>query len=362
MKKAARRRRTLRALLTMTFVWCFVINVIALPAYVISAEEYDIDSPNLGLDQVEEPLRFVWHNSDGELNKYNFYIMYEHTEEDVKTLGNMLMDPTKSKGVYIRKYDANADGQISIIDYMELYKDVYLPPEGYWHEGQWYAYNLIKPAWLTYEDIQLIAKILAKLYVPLGGVEISYYDYNYNGEIDLADLVRAKKYRATNPCNFLRDRFADNTSTSVDPNELAALLEAAEAFGLDNFEIVEASTQEIPYSIFVLNRMPFKLDEAGYEVKPMQIIPPEDTVLSDYGYEPVENYGEYGMWRWCTDKDDTIYDDDILWYTEETAHYCYTTNSAFVLIPIDENGNRLGTLYPSAKEAKLAPEGVTFAN
>jgi hypothetical protein len=332
-------------------------------ASTVSASEFNLDQPYLGLNQIEDHLHCAYTSADGQKTAYSFAMMYEYTEDDVKTFSDFL----KSNGdgvtaLYMNKLDANGDGNLSLCDFVSIYKDVYVKPEGftYAEDGQWYPWQLVKPYLLKQEDRERVCNILARIDKSYTGVTVSNYDYNLNGEIDICDLVAINRYRAQNPCRFMKD----NYGWEINPQDMASLLDAAESFGLENFLITCPTECTIPYSIVLIDDGFYSSRNMQANKSPfhaMQVLPREDTVLANNGFDFTFNWGTgTTFWRFRY-PDDTKFSGDVLWIAR--THSSDTqASSPFVLIPLDENGRRLGTLYPNAKEAPLAPQGVTFEN
>ena len=358
MKKRSTKRFSI--LLAIASAWCIIMNVMFAPAFTVSASEYDLDAPYLGLAVTQDTLHCAYTTVNGEKVAYSFAMLYDYTEEDAKTVYDYLVtNGNGTKGIYMSKYDANGDGNFSLCDFVSIYKDVYVKPEGFTYtDGQWYPWQLIKPWRLTYEDKDFIANVLAEIQ-DATGVTVSNYDYNLNGKIDICDLVTINRYRAQNPCRYVKD----NYGWDITAEDMVSLLDAAESFELENFMIACPTEYAIPYSIVVIgdgfynsrtkqeNKSPFHA---------MQVLPREDTVLADNGFDFTFNWGTgTTFWRFRY-ADDTKFAGDLLWIA--SRHSSDACGGQFVLIPLNENGQRLGTLYPNAKEAPLAPAGVTFEN
>ena len=343
-------------MLTMACVWCFMFNIIASLAISVSADEYDLDAPYLDMEEVDHTCKFVMVDSEGNRISYVYSMMYEFDESDVLTFHDIMnSDGEGVTALHIRKYDTNGDGELSIADFLSIYRNVYGNQEGFYFENRHYPYQLVKPYLLEQYDIDMIKYCLAKL-ITKTGVDISNYDYNMNGDIDIGDLVMANKYRANNPIRWIETAYG----TTMEPEDLVSLLEAADSFGVENFIIKPFTGEWIPYSILRIDDSFYsgkEYKEVAAKYHAMQILPNTDTVLYDYGFEPTYNWGDnMSFWRHRYDDDDN-FEGDILWITRKSAALAY---SSFMLIPLDEEGRRLGNLYPSAENAELAPEGVTF--
>lgn len=273
-------------------------------------------------------------------NSYNYSILYEFTDEDVDTFSNLLLQPEKISGVHIRKYDLNGDGNLTLSDFIGLYKEVECPPEGFVWDGSEYAYTLVNKSQITKNDITVVAKILANIIKPEGGSYAAHYDYNFSGDIDLYDLILMNQYYSQNPCNFL----LDNAGNEIQPEELQKLLESADAFGLENF-IITWTGVIIPYMITDVDGQ-YYYERDAYPSHPMQVIPRSDTSLDGYEeYLREDDQGQdWSLWRWEQEGDNF---DDLLWITlsDNDLNGCYTCQSGFVIIPLDENGNKVGSLF-----------------
>lgn len=363
MKNTAKKRS--RALLTIICVATMIFNLVATPAITANATRFNLDSPYLGFEEVDYTCHFKWLDSEGNDHMYNYSMLYEFDEADVQTFRDMLWNNTENtKGIIVRKYDLNGDGMLSMADFLSLYRQVEGHENGFEFHGHSYPYQLVKPYELNQDDINFIGCVLAEIIAPedVTGVDISYYDYNFNAEIDLGDLILAKKYRATNPCYFLRD----GLGRTMNPEYLASLLEAADSFGVENFVIVNPCGELIPYSILAITDSFYdgtKAKEIAPKYHAMQLLPENDTTLADAGLTITANLGNkdgtgISYWRYRY-PDDNTFEGDYFWLLRRNVFDGFF-ECDFVLIPLDENGNRLGTLYPSAKEAQLAPEGVNF--
>ena len=329
------------AIASLMFVMATMSNgIMASATESTSSTDYEI------VGQYSDDFDFEWDYEcafsaelSGGTAKYNYSILYESTEEDVDTMQNLLLDPSKISGLHIRKYDKDGDGELKLNDFIELYKEVTLPAEGFEYDGAYYKYNIKRRSTINAADIETVAKILAHIIKPEGGSYVTYYDYNFNGKIDLHDLVLMNQFYSQNPCNFVLDFGAE-----IQPDEFLTLLESADSFGVENFIIKWTNWELEPYMILMAQEQCYS-EMGKYPSKPMQLVPRSDTTLDCVPQYLLDDQGDdWSLWRWEQEGDNF---DDLLWVTQsdEMIQGALSGWSGFALIPLDAEGNKLGTLF-----------------
>ncbi len=245
MKKQA--TKLFSCVLAMVSAICVAFTLMALN---VRAEENNSAASYLGMTPVEQTLKFTNTNAEGNRSLYNYSMMYNHTEEDLKTFSDFLSANGEGvTGLHIRKMDFNGDGELTVSDFVDLYKEVELKGMGYVVDGRRYQYELIPPYEIGQTEIDILTGILARTLKPKGGQLIAYYDYNLNGEIDICDLVKAKRFRATNPCKFIKDA----NGNEIQPKVMVSLLEKADAEGIENFIIVPSTEAENGFELIAVD-------------------------------------------------------------------------------------------------------------
>lgn len=328
-----------------TFVIAFVtmfavlaMNVTAVSAFASDgvignyADDYELEWGNT--------FEFCAPTGDGTAT-YNFSVLFQYTDDDLDEFNNLLLNPDRITGLHIQRYDSNGDDKLNTADFVEMTKEVTLPSEGFTYtDGGWYPYQLKPKAEINAEDIDTVGKILTHIIKPNGGAYTCRYDYDFNGRINLYDAVLMNRYYSTNPCHFIKDL----DGNEIQPDVLVSLLEAANNFGIENFIIRSAiPSTVIPYSIVPTYELLYT--EIGmYECKPMQILPVSDSSLEGLEmYKRSDNGNDWALWRWAGEDENF---DDMMWCTtsQDFVLTCYVSAAPFVLIPLDENGNKLESL------------------